>query len=79
MGAVTALPDVPVDANADRRNRLQAKLQRTVGSGPLDSQRYLNAVRDRTALEPLVEGLAKTDRRRHELLGPRSMGGLDDA
>lgn len=57
-----------VAALADELRRIQAEL----GTDHLDSQRYLQAVRDRTALRPIVDSAKRLARERDDLLRRRA-------
>jgi chromosome segregation protein len=68
-GTMARWPDLTAALHEDLR-RAQTDLKAPSG-GTLDSQRYVTAVRERTALEPIVEELNKLDGRRQELRAAR--------
>jgi chromosome segregation protein len=37
------------------------RIQRELGSGPVDAQRYVDAVGERTALQPIIDGMRRLD------------------
>jgi chromosome segregation protein len=43
------------------------RIQRELGSGPVDAQRYVDAVGERTALQPIVDGMTRLDQERERL------------
>ena len=43
------------------------RIQTELGDGPLDAQRYIDAVQQRTALQPTVDNLARYEQQRQEL------------
>ena len=43
-------------------------VQRELGSGPVDAQRYVNTVSERTALQPIVDGMIRLEQEREQLL-----------
>lgn len=47
------------------------RVQRELGSGTMDAQRYVNSVSERTALQPIVDGMARTEAQGGQLLAER--------
>jgi chromosome segregation protein len=47
------------------------RIQRELGAGALDAERYVNAVSERTALLPIVEGLARLDEEQEKVRSAR--------
>jgi len=43
------------------------RIQRELGSGPVDAQRYVDVVSERTALQPIVDGMNRFDDERERL------------
>jgi len=49
------------------------RIQHDLGSGPVDAQRYVETVSERTALQPIVERMARLDDERERLREERDM------
>lgn len=56
------------------------RIQRELGSGPVDAKRYVDAVSERTALQPIVDGMSRHEQERGRLGSVRDtlLRGLQD-
>ncbi len=64
--ALARWPELLVGLEEDLR-----RIQRELGSGPVDAKRYLDAVSERTALQPIVESMTRLDEDRDRLVQAR--------
>lgn len=60
--ALTRWPQLLAGLEDDLR-----RIQRELGSGPVDAQRYVDTVSERTALQPIVDGMNRLDDERERL------------
>jgi DNA repair ATPase RecN len=60
--ALTRWPELLAGLEDDLR-----RIQQELGSGPVDAKRYLDAVSERTALQPIVDSMTRLDEERKRL------------